>query len=100
MAEEVRQQFYVRAISKASDIKKQESVLHLHYRELIRVRADYFCAEWPGSKAAAEYAQFQSTFSSEFDVKLESDCKCFYRSTSPSCPRGATARSPLSCMAC
>lgn len=36
MAEEVLQQFYLRALSKSSDIKKQASVLHWLYRVLDR----------------------------------------------------------------
>ena len=78
MAEEVLQQFYLRAISKASDIKKRESVLQWLYRVLSSTLADYYRAKTARQRSEAQYAYFQPK-SLKDDVDSEAACMCFYQ---------------------
>jgi RNA polymerase sigma-70 factor (ECF subfamily) len=77
-AEEVLQQFYLRAISKSSDIKKRESVLPWLYRVLNSTMADFYRGETARRQGEAEYARFQPD-SLKDDVDPESICTCFYQ---------------------
>ncbi|MEO7863965.1 MAG: RNA polymerase sigma factor, partial [Nitrospirales bacterium] len=79
MAEEVLQQFYLRAISKSSDIKKQESVLRWLYRVLSSTLADYYRAKTARQHGEAEYARLQPTFVNECTVDPQAVCTCFYQ---------------------
>lgn len=79
MAEEVMQQFYLRAISKSSDIKKQESVLPWLYRVLSSTLADYYRAKTARQHGEAEYARLQPTFVNECTVDPQAGCACFYQ---------------------
>lgn len=79
MAEEVLQQFSLRAISKASAIKKPESVLQWLYRVLSSTLADYYRAKTARQHGEAQYAHFQPMFSNEFAVEPETVCMCFYQ---------------------
>lgn len=79
VAEEVLQQFYLRAIGKASDIKKRESTLQWLYRVLSSTLVDFYRGESARRHGEAEYAHFQPTFSNELDAEPESVCTCFYQ---------------------
>ena len=79
MAEEVLQEFYIRAISKSSDIKKRNSVLQWLYRVLNSTLADYYRAERASRHGAAEYARLQPMLVNEFTVDPEAVCACLYR---------------------
>ena len=79
MAEEVLQQFYLRAISKSSDIKKRTSVLRWLYRVLSSTLADYYRAQRASQQGVAEYTRLQATFVNEFTLDPEAVCECFYR---------------------
>ncbi len=78
MAEEILQQFYLRAISKSSDIRKRESVLPWLYRVLNSTLADFYRGEMARRQGEAEYARFQPE-SLKDDVDHESICTCFYQ---------------------
>lgn len=79
MAEDVLQEFYIRAISNSSDIKKRKSVLQWLYRVLNSTLADYYRAERVSLHGTAEYTRLQPTFVNEFTVAPEAVCACFYR---------------------
>lgn len=78
MAEEVLQQFSLQAITKASDIKKRESVLQWLYRVLSSTLADYYRAKTARQQGEAEYAYFQPK-SLKDDLDPEAACMCFYQ---------------------
>jgi RNA polymerase sigma-70 factor (ECF subfamily) len=79
MAEEVLHEFYLRALSKSSDIKKRDSVQQWLYRVLRSTLADYYRAKMASQQGAAEYARLQPTFVNEFTLDPEAVCECFYR---------------------
>ena len=79
MAEEVLQQFYLRAISKSSDIKKQKSVLQWLYRVLSSTLADYYRAKTARQHGEAEYAGLQPTCVNECTIDPQAVCTCFYQ---------------------
>ncbi|WP_342348181.1 sigma factor [uncultured Nitrospira sp.] len=73
VAEEVLQQFSLRAISKASDIKKPESVLQWLYRVLSSTLADFYRGESARRHDEGEYAHFQPKSLTD-DVDPEAVC--------------------------
>ena len=79
IAEEVLQQFYLRAISKASDIKKRESILQWFFRVLRSTLADFYRGETARRQGEGEYAHLQPESLNEFDMGTESVCMCFYQ---------------------
>jgi RNA polymerase sigma-70 factor (ECF subfamily) len=79
MAEEVLHEFYLRALSKSSDIKKRDSVQQWLYRVLRSTLADYYRAKMASQQGAAEYARLRPTFLNEFTLDPEAVCECFYR---------------------
>lgn len=79
VAEEVLQQFSLRALSKASDINKRESILQWLYRVLSSTLADYYRAEMARQRREIEYAHFQPTYSNEVTFDPEAVCTCFYQ---------------------
>ncbi|MEK6715561.1 MAG: sigma-70 family RNA polymerase sigma factor, partial [Candidatus Omnitrophota bacterium] len=79
MAEEVLHEFYLRALSKSSDIKKRDSVQQWLYRVLRSTLADYYRAKMASQHGKAEYARLQPTFVNEFTLDPEAVCECFYR---------------------
>ena len=79
MAEEVLHEFYLRALSKSSDIKKRDSVQQWLYRVLRSSLADYYRAKMASQQGAAEYARLRPTFLNEFTLDPEAVCECFYR---------------------
>lgn len=78
MAEEVLQQFYLRALSKSSDIKKQASVLPWLYRVLGSTLADYYRAQTARQYGEVEYAHLQPTCANECTIAPQAVCTCFY----------------------
>lgn len=79
IAEEVLQQFYLRAISKASDIKKRESVLQWFFRVLSSTLADFYRGETARRQGEGEYAHLQPESLNEFNTDTELVCMCFYQ---------------------
>lgn len=77
-AEEVLQQFCLRAISKSSDIKQRESIPRWLYRVLNSTLADYYRAQTSTLRGKVEYARRQSALLHEFAAKPETACTCFY----------------------
>lgn len=78
VAEEVLQQFCLRAVSKSSDIKNRESILRWLYRVLSSTLADYYRAQASTLRGKVEYARLQSALIHEFAAEPESVCTCFY----------------------
>lgn len=78
-AEEVLHEFYLRALSKSSDIKKRDSVQQWLYRVLRSTLADYYRAKRASQQGAAEYVRLRPTFVNEFPLDPEAVCECFYR---------------------
>lgn len=79
MAEEVLHEFYLRALSKSSEIKKRDSVLSWLYRVLNSALADYHRVNRTRQHGEAEYTRLQPTFLNEFTLDPEAVCECFYR---------------------
>jgi RNA polymerase sigma-70 factor (ECF subfamily) len=79
VAEEVLQQFYLRAISKASGLKKRESILQWLYRVLSNTLADFYRAETARRRGEREYARLQPKLLDEFATDTQSACLCFYQ---------------------
>lgn len=79
IAEEVLQQFYLRAIGKASDIKKQESILQWFFRVLRSTLADFYRGEAARRQGEGEYAHLQPESLDAFNMDPESVCMCFYQ---------------------
>ena len=76
-AEEVLQQFYLRAVSRASDLRQRESILAWLYRLLSTVLADYARREATRQRQETAYAQHQAL--TREDPELESTvCTCLY----------------------
>ncbi|CUQ67927.1 RNA polymerase sigma factor [Candidatus Nitrospira inopinata] len=78
-AEEVLQQFYLRALSKASEIKQQESIVPWLFRVLNSTLADFYRGERARRHGEGEYAHTHPESSHESNVDTESVCKCFYQ---------------------
>ena len=79
MAEEVLHEFYLRALSKSSDIKKRDSVQQWLYRVLRSTLADYYRAKRASQHGEAEYVRLRPTCVNEFPLDPEAVCECFYR---------------------
>ena len=76
-AEEVLQQFYLRAVSRAFDLRQRESILAWLYRLLSTVLADYARREATRRRQETAYAQHQAL--TREDPELESTvCTCLY----------------------
>jgi RNA polymerase sigma-70 factor (ECF subfamily) len=76
-AEEVLQQFYLRAVSKAFHLRKRESILTWLYRLLSTVLADYARREATRRRQETAYAQLQAL--TQEARELESTvCTCLY----------------------
>jgi RNA polymerase sigma-70 factor (ECF subfamily) len=74
-AEEVLQQFYLRAVSRASDLRQRESILPWLYRLLRTVLADYARRDATRQRQETAYAQHQAL--AREDPGLESPvCTC------------------------
>ncbi|MCA9458643.1 MAG: sigma-70 family RNA polymerase sigma factor [Nitrospira sp.] len=79
IAEEILQQFCMRALSKGGDLKKPESVVAWLYRVLNSTLADFHRCQAKNRQGEAEYARLQLLHSQEFDVDLATVCTCFYK---------------------
>ena len=78
IAEEVLQQFYFRAVSKAFHLRKRESILAWLYRLLSTVLADYARCEAARRRQETAYARHQVLTREE--PELESTvCTCLYK---------------------
>jgi len=76
IAEEILQQFCLRALSKGGDLKKPESVVAWLYRVLNSTLADFYRCQARNRQGEAEYARLQSLHSQAFDVDLATVCTC------------------------
>jgi len=78
IAEEILQQFCMRALSKGGDLKKPESMLAWLYRVLNSTLADFHRYQTRKRQKEAEYARLQPLHSQGFDANFASGCTCFY----------------------
>lgn len=78
-AEEVLQQFYLRALSKASDIKQRESIVPWLFRVLSSTLADFYRGQTARRHGEGEYAHTRPESSHEFHMDTESECRCLYQ---------------------
>ncbi len=80
MAEEVLQEFYLRALSKSSAIKKRESILQWLYRVLRSTLADFYRAKAARRDLETEYSHIQSAVGLDhFGKDPEAMCTCLYQ---------------------
>lgn len=79
IAEEILQQFCMRALSKGGDLKKPESVVAWLYRVLSSTLADFHRRQEKRRQGEAEYARLQPLHSQEFDVDPGTVCMCLYK---------------------
>lgn len=78
LAEEILQQFCVKALSKGGDLKKPESVVAWLYRVLNRTLADFHRCQARRLQSEAEYARLQPQHLQAFDAAPAAVCTCFY----------------------
>jgi len=77
IAEEVLQEFYVRALSKASAIKKRESILQWLYRVLRSTLADFYRAKAARRNVETAYSHVQpAVVLGHFGKDPEAMCAC------------------------
>jgi RNA polymerase sigma-70 factor (ECF subfamily) len=76
-AEEVLQQFYLRAVSKAFHLRKRESILTWLYRLLNTVLADYARREATRQRHEAGYARQQALTQEAHELE-STVCTCLY----------------------
>jgi len=77
IAEEVLQEFYVRALSKSSAIKKRESILQWLYRVLRSTLADFYRAKAARRDVETEYSHVQpAVVWDQFGKDPEAMCAC------------------------
>lgn len=79
IAEEILQQFCMRALSKGGDLKKPESVVAWLYRVLNSTLADFHRCQARKRQGEAEYSRLQPLHSQEVDMDLATVCTCFYK---------------------
>ncbi len=79
IAEEILQQFCMRALSKGGDLKKPESVVTWLYRVLNSTLADFHRGQARKRQGEADYAREQPLYSQPFDVDFATVCTCFYK---------------------
>ena len=80
IAEEVLQEFYLRALSKSSAIKKRESILQWLYRVLRSTLADFYRAKATRRDVEKEYSHVQSAVVLDhFGKDSEAMCACLYQ---------------------
>ncbi len=77
-AEEVIQEFNLRAISRASDLRDPDRAMPWLYRVLNSTLADFFRREITRRQGEAEYAHLQPESQKAFDVDTEAVCTCFH----------------------
>jgi RNA polymerase sigma-70 factor (ECF subfamily) len=79
IAEEVLQQFSLRAITRASDVKQRESVIPWLYRVLSSTLADFYRSEQSRRRGENEYARLQPTALHHIAMEPEAPCSCFHQ---------------------
>ncbi|MEC4674460.1 MAG: sigma-70 family RNA polymerase sigma factor, partial [Nitrospirota bacterium] len=79
LAEEIFQQFCMRALNKGGDLKKPESVVAWLYRVLNSTLTDFYRSEAKRHQGEVEYARLQPDHYQEFDVNPVTVCLCFYK---------------------
>ncbi len=76
-AEDVLQQFYLRAVGKGSELQKSESVVAWLYRVLRTTLVDHYRRETTRRRQEADYAQMEILSNEGRDAELESAiCMC------------------------
>ena len=78
-AEEVIQEFNLRAISRASDLRDPDCAIPWLYRVLNSTLADFFRREITRRQGEAEYAHLQPESQKAFDVDTEAVCTCVHK---------------------
>lgn len=78
LAEDILQQFCMRALYKGGDLKKPGSVVAWLYRVLNSTLTDFYRSEAKRHQREAEYARSQPDHLQEFNVHPETVCMCFY----------------------
>jgi RNA polymerase sigma-70 factor (ECF subfamily) len=77
-AEEVLQQFYLRAVSKAAGLRQSESVIAWLYRLLRTTLVDHYRRETARQRRESDYAQLEILSNQDRDVEMEKAiCTCF-----------------------
>ncbi|GMQ76611.1 MAG: sigma-70 family RNA polymerase sigma factor [Gammaproteobacteria bacterium] len=76
-AEDVLQQFYLRAVSRGSELRQSESAVAWLYRLLRTTLVDHYRSETTRRRREADYAQMEILSDQGRDVELESTvCAC------------------------
>ena len=78
LAEDILQQFCMRALYKGGDLKKPGSVVVWLYRVLNSTLIDFYRREAKRHQGEAEYARSHNDHVQECDVNPETVCMCFY----------------------
>lgn len=77
IAEDILQQFYLRAVSRGSELRQSESVVAWLYRVLRTTLVDHYRRESTRRRREADYAEMEALSSEGQDVELErSICMC------------------------
>lgn len=77
-AEDVLQQFYLRAVGKGSELQKSESVVAWLYRVLRTTLVDHYRRETTRRRQESDYAQMEILSNEGRDAELEGAiCTCF-----------------------
>jgi len=79
LAEEMLQEFCMRALNKGGDLKKPESVVAWLYRVLNSTLTDFYRQETKRHRGENEYARFQTDHVQEFDGDSATACTCFHK---------------------
>lgn len=77
IAEDVLQQFTLRAISKTSDIRHRASILPWLFRVLHSTLADFYRAETARRQGESVYTYLHPTVVNQFSSDNETACMCF-----------------------
>lgn len=79
IAEEVLQQFSLRAITRASDVAQRESVLPWLYRVLSSTLADFYRTERSRLRGESEYARLQPEIVPHIPTEAQAPCSCVHQ---------------------
>jgi len=79
MADEVLQQFSLRAITRASDVKQQGSILPWLYRVLSSTLADFYRSERSRLRVESEYARLQPKIVPHIPTEAQAPCSCVHQ---------------------
>lgn len=78
IAEEILQQFFIRALNKGGALKNPESVVAWLYRVLNSALTDFYRSEAKRHQGEADYARLASDHLQELDVNPVTVCACIY----------------------